>query len=643
VSNAGKVADAEKVREFLEKFVTVKFGLFLDPANIAEFVKQSFEEVSTSYLAHDPRMMAKSNQVIASLTAIYKSAEFHNYRAAVGDIRKLKRLINTLLVLEIEKTDFEHNDFDGDDLLHLLLIYVNYPGTFRKIYDAETNGSTGFFSVIKNAGVSGKNNYENSNYFKEFCGLLNDSPSQQFLLGKIFDLTKRQQNFTIGHDEETDLKTRACFNGGFYGCSRNLEQYLKLIVRLAKPTREKSYRFYLKQLDLLLNGEKIESIFEQPEFSIANEYASRTQLLRVIINSNKLTPSVGKLLIQYILAHIHHQSALNSLQIDINKRDDFTYFLIRILNNHGWSDGNGIAQDNSATNVHQITHWIFGNLQSDGPGILFTLASPERGALGWYDLMLFRLYCCASRGSDFFNLQRAMVKRADPDADALGLVSKYEVIQMRQISQQIFCLFKEQFVDAKRNWFAQVDELTMEDLGGIYVSNFQDAIHRSVISGDDLESAIRVTKTGIKTFVIYQLANSVQTGGIGCGYYDPTGSIDSHEIANQLNDYLFNFCFDPKVSPENAEHFVDFLLANFTRNLWNDSVDKDHFTPIASEFTKFLQQDKLFQFWRANSAEIKGMALEKSNKSVYTSGFVGSYHNHLPKLYRALDEMKLEN
>ena len=642
VTHAAKIADADRVREFLEKFVTVKFGLFLDPSVIAKFVQQSFDEASKSYLARDPKMWAKSNKVISSLIVKYSAAGFENYRQAIGDIRKLKRLINTLLLLEIEKTDFEHSDFDGDDLLHLLLIYVNFPGTFRKIYDSETTGGSGFFSVIRDGRDAGRTAYANSASFVDFCKSIEPSPVQLFLLKAIFDPKVRLGDSGFGEFSELQLRTLACINGAFYGANRNLERYLKLIVKLAKPTKATSYRFYLKQLDRLKNGEQIGLIMSGSEFS-EDDGASQTELLRIIVNSHEAGPRVGAMLIQYIVTHISKQSALEQLSVQINHRDDFTYFLIRILNDFGWSDSAGRSQENSDENLLQISKRIFGNSETSEMGIIATLASPDRGVLGWYDLMLFRLYCCASRGSDFFNLQKALVNRADPSAKAEGLVSIYEVLQMREISQTIFRKFKETYIETRRNWFDEVEVLTFAELVGDYSARYRDAVANGSMDEKTLEGATRNTKSGVKSFVIYQLANKLQGSGIGCGFYDPSGNDDKRGIATELNQYLFDVCFNPTGSPANSQHFVDFLLINFSRNLFTIDFSRAEFSPVLSEFTKILDPNKLKDFWQTHGSAIKSLQLEGLEKIVSVSGFSAKYVEQVPVLYKALDKMLVED
>ena len=67
-------------------------------------------------------------------------------------VNKVKRETGIIMDIwsmnRLENTDFKNSDFDKQDLIHLLLIYIHYPNVFRKIYDTETKGGRGFFSLV---------------------------------------------------------------------------------------------------------------------------------------------------------------------------------------------------------------------------------------------------------------------------------------------------------------------------------------------------------------------------------------------------------------------------------------------------------------------------------------------------------------
>jgi hypothetical protein len=67
----------------------------------------------------------------------------------------------------------------------------------------------------------------------------------------------------------------------------------------------------------------------------------------------------------------------------------------------------------------------------------------------------------------------------------------------------------------------------------------------------------------MKSFIVYQLGNTVIDQGIGCGYYNPNGNKDKKENNITFNDYLFEYCFNSQKQGKNYKHFLDYLLLNF--------------------------------------------------------------------------------
>ena len=73
----------------------------------------------------------------------------------------------------------------------------------------------------------------------------------------------------------------ACFNS--YN-NRNLEKYLKLIVKGSKPVKEESVTFYLRKLEELETTE-IKNILSQDEFNVVKGEEPHDLLFRACINN----------------------------------------------------------------------------------------------------------------------------------------------------------------------------------------------------------------------------------------------------------------------------------------------------------------------------------------------------------------------
>ncbi len=646
----------EKVSEFLEKFVNIKISLFLDKVDLSKYVSDNLDRaISTKSV--DPILV---RQAIGGLLDIYKSSGYHNYLPFIGDVRKLKRLINTVVLFELESTDFKNSDFDKQDLVHLLLIYIHYPNVFRKIYDSETNGSRGFFSLVlphedgyppqdpnQRGGSFSESEYKNSTYYTEYIKQFPVMSRQRFLLDKVFDVDVRLgANAEFPHRDTyaridgvpEDVKTSyACFNGGWTN-GRNLEAYLKLIVDLSKPEDTDQHKFYVNwKNDIESETKTIEEVLADPKFAFDKGEFTRAKLWRIIINNARSLPSsVSNTLITHLLNNLPDYSHIEIENIGVGLRKNFDLFLIRLLNDAGWSDESGKHSGNTEENVKEIAEWIFGEGDHSGNGVLEKLAAPERGVLGLYDLMAFRLYCSADRGGDIFDLSRALSKHANPDAPTEGDTRVIAKEEMREISQKVFNIFKVQYIDANRNIFTEISALQLGDLAGKYKDYLELQVQAGNLSQAELDKQIEVLKSIITGFTVYQLGNSFISSGVGCGYYDPSGKEDKHLIAEAINDYLFGVCFDLSI-PENAEHFANYLLRNFASVFASAREDGRNYIPHINEFTKVLDKVKLAAYWQTNSVTIKALNLHEKEKTLHVGNYTATYKEDLPAVFKVLD------
>ena len=633
VSADNKVEDYEKVKEFLEKFVNVKISLFLDSHVLAEYFSKNFEHAVKNNLQIDSRTLDEIKKAAKALTNIFNSNDFFHYQDFLGDIRKLKRLVNTLVLFEIEKTDFENSDYNPEDLIHLLLVYINYPNIFRKIYNTEANGKGGFFSLVSSYENSSAIFKSSDDYVTYFGG---QAKNQQFLLQNIFgDGSQHRQNNTLGN-EEADKRSRACFNGQG-GSSRNLERYLNLIVNLSKQDKRESYQFYVNKKNGMLTGESLDTIFSNDEFDFSNGDFSRDQLWRVIVNStNELDPSIGSRVLSHLMEHLPDYSLLEGEKIGVGTRSGLIYSLLKILDQSAWRSSQAGRHNNSDGNISAIADWVFGEGDHAGSGVVNTLAKAERGSLGFYDLMVLRLYCSADRGGSLFNLVRALSLHGDLTAPTSGLVAEIAKEGMRAISQEVFKIFKSQYIAPKKNIFEVIDSLSLDDFTGKCSAFVRAQIESREVSQDQIDQLIAAEKSRVKIFIVYQLGNAMINSGVGCGFYDETGKEDKKGIATQINEYLFDQCFNPTVDQENFERFLDYLLMNR-----GDAIDNLSFRPEFSldKFTKVLEKERLKEYWMTHKADILARDFSSKKKNVITFNYALTYEDNLHAVYQALDEL----
>lgn len=644
--------DVEKIIEFLEKFVNLKITLFPDSEILSRYVSNNLDVALEKNLQMDPHTRDKLKDAVSILLEIYKSSDFHFYQSFLGDVRKLKRLINTMMLFEIEKTDFENSDFDKFDLVHLLLVYINYPNTFRKIYNTETSGRRGFFSVVapgednypkeegskSNSMNSNEKCYKNSTKYDEYIKPL--AENQKFLLNEVFCVSRRlPKNPHISSISEVVKKSYACFNGDIGGSGRNLEQYLHLIVKLAKPKKELQYKFYLKAKKQIYNGIEIEKIFQDDQFNFSKSEFSHNQFWRVIVNSatHDFHPKIGSNLINYLLKHVTDYSVFTNKEIGVGLRFDIGYFITKLLEAIGWSDQNGERGTNTEENISEIAEWIFGEKRHEGNSIVEELGKSERGVLGLYDLLLFRLYCNADRGGNIFNLVRALLKHDGHQAVIQGEKLETVVInEMREISQKIFRIFEDQYINPGKNIFDLIDDLSLEDMAGKYFDFVKEKISSQEVK--DPEKEMVGLRSRMKSFITYQLGSSLVSLGVGCGYYDPIGKDDKKAIQSKINAYLFKICFNPKENQNNYKHFVDYMLMH-PADIFGVENGRKY---TLNEFKKVLIPECLMEYWEIHRTSIKALNLVDRNKKIMTSNYILSYEKDLEEVYKILDELVLK-
>jgi hypothetical protein len=642
-----KNLDTEKIIEFLEKFINIKTSLYLDNKLLFEYFTENKNNSLKKNLLADPELVSKA---VEGLRNIFESNDFHRYLPLIGDARKLKRLINTIMLLEVEKTDFKNSDFDKQDIINLLLIYINYPNIFRKIYNTETQGKRGFFSLVtvfdhgyprdKKSGVNSDSTFKNSVEYQEYLKTSKLSPQQKFILNKVFNASERQIDDSGNVIDSSKVIPReiitsyACFNGTILSSeNRNLEKYLNLITKMYRPLKTKEYKYYVNAKDEILSKKLIEDVFTDKEFSFSKNEDTHEELWRVLASTDSKEFSVekSKEIISYSLNVLPQYSLLEIESIGIGFRNTLTYFIAKLLDLVGWTDSKGKhGYNNTDENVIKISEWVFGEGGHKQEGILNILGKEERGVLGLHDLLSFRLKCCSDRGGDLFNLSRALIKHGDLEAPTSGMVRDIVVGEMREISQRVFQIFKSQYIDKDKNIFNEINKLTLENVCGKYF----DYVKAKTESGDikNIDQKLFSLQSRMKAFIIYQLGNTIISSGIGCGYYNVIGKEDNKGISQATNKYLFEHCFNPQKDESNYKYFLDFLLINFSY------ITEGKYIPHINEFIRVLDDKKLKDYWCKHGVEIKSKNYESEDRNIFTVNYIASYKEDLKSTFEVLDE-----
>lgn len=633
---AGGKEEGSRAREFLEKFVTVKLSLFVDSSSIRNFLQRDWEK-SESQLGSVPSdTMVKLGAVLNELAEILGGKSAAKYLPLIGDLRKIKRFINAILLMQIEKTNLGRTDFNKRDLIHLMLLHLNYPGLFRRIYAEETEGRSGTFSIRREYD---KPDFKNADGFgqvkEEHLG------SARFLLEQLFDVVVLELG--DGRNiEESVLRSRACFNKGD---TRNLESFLKLIVRFATPEPQETFVLYQTAVDRVLKGRSIASVFAEAEFALEREEIAHDQFWRVLVNqAYDFTSPTAEDAIETLVEHLPRYSSFDNDDRGLRPRS--IYSLLRLLDRAGWGRSAGRRRANSPENVIEIALRIFGEHAFVGRGLLERLASPDRGVLGWNDLMLFRLQCSADRGGQLYNLHTALIAHQDLSAPTSGLVSQLALMEMRTLSQHVFAHFKRTYIDSGRNFIAEACEVPVDAFLGHAFAHLHEQASldpRSEQGDTTIARRVAAARSFAASFVMYQLSNPLPPNGsgVGCGHYDESGAEDGGGISRLMNEYVFGFCFSPVVDGDNVLLFLDHCLAHLSSPFHTGRDEEGHVATKAG-LPGGLDPKAMGRYWLSHRDHIRGLGLKDNGRCVFMPGYTAFYRDDLDGVFAVLDELAEE-
>ncbi len=619
-----EIVDNSKIVEYFEKIVQVKKTLVISRNDIRKCIKKYF--VDDCFEKDTARWVADLIDV-----DFLSKEKYETYAHYIGDIRKIKRIVNIFKLNDkLSKINFKIHGLNPVEFIKLVLVYVNYPNIFRKIYITETDGMGPFFSLISKFGESAEfARYKND---KKYCDYTREvGEKERFLLDDIF----LDKNIDLNKDNREGYYYRAAHNGGGAGEKRKLEQYLKLLIKGDLPDPFDEDGFYKDAVEKLLKN-NINIIEVLIEF---DEEEKRRRFLNCfwqeVLEDNFKIEYYNKYvdpLIKYIMDNISKYSLLDNWRNGYGGlRFYLILYLMDLINRRGWRDKNGESINNTDIhNLNGITEKIFGTKDFDG--ILDNLSREDKGILGIYDMMLFRLCCSSDRGDKYYNVYSALgYHSVEEKYKRGGEIVELTKIEMRKISQKCFEIFKKRYIDSQKNIFEDAEKLSAVDVFGEFVKNISVYLAKEGINSFEETEKI---KNGVVSFILYQLSNDKVDHGIGCGFYDVFGEEDGGKIREIILDYLFTVCFKPTDDEKkNVRYFVYYLMSHLTRNGGGD------FHPNKDEFAKLLSEERLKEYWIVNKDAVKKIAHETMySEKVYTANYTASY-NDFEKLTKALDNL----
>lgn len=574
----------DNLLEFLEKFIQVKVPIFVETRHLVKFTRSAFFKLQErGGFGFDEELIEAIAKGIEEMLGVEheKSQAYYfdlasspdqqyKYEKIIRDARKIKRLINHLQFMGfIKNTVFER--VDPKDFLNLLLLYINFPDVFRHVHQVEMGSGSGYFTDRKTDDE--KPTQEKNKLFQEYLEKV--GPTAAFLLGQIFnrpasDYSEEDEGRAREIDEHDVRNISARY-------SNNLRIYLEMITKQRELPAEASHKYQLKlarQMHKNLLG--IDDMYDGKYYAHGDETPFKLFWLNFAKKiaehrDEQYDREKADALIQKVIDIIPRHSALEINKISIGLRDELPRRLLAILEAIGWDFEASGGRHNSQDNLQLVSQKILGLDEFQDSGIIDKLGAPQRGVLGLYDLMLFRLYLSPDRSGNYFNLNRALAAHQGTEKEIGG--QAFIIESMRAISQKVFGNFLDNFVQKEISLFTLIDNASLEELSGGRTPYIEENISEGRISRDQLKRHLISTKSTLKLFISYQLGNFRIDSGIGCGFFNLEGSANEKGINRRYNQYLFDVAFNPEATEDAYQQFLDYLLGN-TASTFETNTDK---------------------------------------------------------------------
>ena len=206
-----------------------------------------------------------------------------------------------------------------------------------------------------------------------------------------------------------------------------------------------------------------------------------------------------------------------------------------------------------------------------------------------FDALYFKgIIDIRTEGNDIFPLNDALIHAIEPEQSLMGMntvdMAKPE---LREISQRIYCIFKEQF--GNRNLWHEFNCLPLERM-------FE---FPSEMSQSQLDVERNITSFKFKLFILCRFGD-VKTG---LAAYNLSGNGDSTEIRRDFSRYLIEHCFCVD-NTRACFDFMEFMLISIIKDnstiINNLSTNNAPPTISPELLTTLMYPPILKSYWRRN-------------------------------------------
>lgn len=626
--------DSTPIQKYLEKIINIKYVLpFYNKDQLLPYYAESIHKALFPSLYEGDEIDENNESVVTPNKEEIKRelSYLFEYKPSISrhflsTLRQIKLVVNTLKASN--EGDINFITYDTDRfivIIYLILLKYHYPNIYSDICYYEFDRTPVSTKDIKycftpvDAGTYGflesdKKRYSHLDYAEDKC---------------LDDISKELLNVIFANP---DNKIN----------NYSLNQYIKIIEGiLHENLSRKLFETFFKSLaEVDIKSTNILLKFEE---LLTKQYKLDLETVPGLIKKNKLMKEFFRMIPPNIhtLVNIHiditekllveiassyskyssypiHYWNMNSEYID-NIKEYLKYPVLSILVNV-FEDTEEVSKGNF-TNLKKISRYLLGDNKEDITSILDTICENE--GIIYIDCML-SLHLSLNRNN---NIRKALHwhKLTNNGQKEIPELVRDEAITLNQamehLSIKAFQIFNRKYIEKKRNIFAEIADLTIDDLVGNEILDCHDWIEL-IKNKEQYAYQIDVIKSDIESFTLFSLCNTGnEKDGIRCGGY----KYGNRLIRDIMQDYLFKFCFKAE-DKKGYKYFVEFLLKQFVRKM-TDVERKFEFD--IEHLYRFCDKMRLLQYWKENEKNIKEIYDINKKGLVITSNYLAKYRGNL--------------
>ena len=571
--------DEERIIEFSDKYINRTYRLIFKRKKIRQYIQQLSKEIADSQNMGGTLWDSCVNAILNDCI----DEQFFYYQKFFGTPRRIKKIFQQLVLILQDSTQVDTRfDFEGIDLVNLLLIYLYYPTDFKKLYYAETGTKRGTYSFSYTVVKDKTKRDDKVNTVKRV--IKNLSPGTQFLFEQLFANETKLSSFSY-----IQSYRRACFNDStFLSQAGTLERYLRLIVFSELPMENQLYSTYIR----IINDDILSAVTLNQLFDIFALYKSEEESLwKAIISCFNIAPMRNAFSAQILhnliivaVAQINNyrlESGLSGFRVILIAY--IKYFL------------NELARRNANQTVDTL-------LENDGVLCRLLYRDSNGPALmNLFDALYLKgVLDIRTESNDIFPLNNALIYAAEGRSSDGMNPDQMAKIELRTISQGIYHFFSNTF--GNRNLWDEFNNLALND---VFEFNSEFPQEEQVV---EQQTAL----FGLKLFILYQVGNPKR----GLAGYDLAGSEDHSGIRVDFSQYLINQCFNIDLYHDRAcFDFIEFMLIStcdewIIRKFGNNQPNASSLFTISPEaLISLIAPDVLKDYWLQNRVAIINNAI----------------------------------